>query len=282
MTSSHLEAFFAVTQTLNFTKAAEKLHITQSALSQRILNLEKDLELTLFIRDRAGLRLTDAGTTLVRYCQLKNNLELEVMTSLKPNDPKGVSGYIRIGGFSSVMPSIVVPALAQLASTNKNVNIQTTTKEMSELLELLKRAEIDFVILDDRLERDELERVLLGKEKNVLVQHKKYNGADVYLDHDANDDVTLKYLKQAKAKTKDIKRQYLDDIHGLIQGVDHRLGKAVLPMHLIKDRSNFEIIDKNQILEIPVYLYYYRQPYYSKLHQQVLNTLKTSFEKYLA
>lgn len=282
MTSSHLEAFFAVTQTLNFTKAAEKLHITQSALSQRILNLEKDLDLTLFIRDRAGLRLTDAGTTLVRYCQLKNNLELEVMNSLKPNDPKGISGIVRIGGFSSVMPSIVVPALAQLALANKNINIQTTTKEMSELLDLLKRGEIDYVILDDRLDRDELERVLLGKEKNVLVQHKKYAGDNVYLDHDANDDITIKYLKQTKAKTKDIRRQYLDDIHGLIQGVDQRLGKAVLPMHLIKDRPQFEILNKNQILEIPIYLYYYHQPYYSKLHQQVLDALRASFEKYLA
>lgn len=282
MNSSLLEAFFAVTQTLNFTQAAKKLHITQSALSQRVLNLEKELELTLFIRDRAGLQLTEAGTKLVRYCQLKNNLELEVMNSLKPEDPKGVSGIVRIGGFSSIMPSIVVPALAQLKAAHKNIGIQTATKEMSELLDLLKRGEIDYVILDDRLERDELERVFLGKEKNVLVQHKKYSGDEVFLDHDTNDETTFKYLRQAKVKTKQIKRHYLDDIHGLIQGVEHRLGKAVLPMHLVKGRANFEIVDKDQVLEVPVYLYYYHQPYYSKLHDHVISTLKVTFESALS
>ncbi len=79
--SSHLEAFFAVSQTLNFTQAASKLHITQSALSQRILNFEKELGLTLFIRDRAGLRLTETANKIVRYCQQKNNLEIEVLAS---------------------------------------------------------------------------------------------------------------------------------------------------------------------------------------------------------
>lgn len=279
--SLHLEAFFAVSQTLNFTKAAEKLHITQSALSQRILNLEKDLELTLIIRDRAGLRLTEAGEKLVRYCQLKNNLEQEVLSSLKAHDKASISGVVRIGGFSSITSSIVIPALANLLSSHKNISIQIITKEMNELLDLLKRGEIDYVILDDRLDREELERIFLGKEKNVLVQHKKYQGEDIYLDHDEMDEVTIKYLKQAKLKTKDIKRQYLDDIHGLIHGVEQHLGKAVLPLHLIKDKTHFEILDKSQILEIPVYLYYYAQPYYSNLHHKVVGALKDSFAKYL-
>lgn len=130
LSSSQLEAFFAVSQTLNFTNAAAKLYITQSALSQRILNLEKELELTLFIRDRSGLRLTEAAIKLVRYCQQKNNLELEVLASLRPDDPKVFGGVVRIGGFSSIMSSVVVPALGQLTSVHKKVTIQTMTKEM--------------------------------------------------------------------------------------------------------------------------------------------------------
>ena len=279
--SSQLEAFFAVAKVLNFTKAAENLHITQSALSQRILNLEKDLELTLYIRDRSGLKLTESALKLVRYCQIKNNLENEVLSSLKPDDPKSIGGIVRIGGFSSVMSSIVVPALAQLVSANKNLKIQTITKEMSELLELLKRGEIDYVILDDRLDRDELNRVLLGKEKNVLVQKKKYQGSDVYLDHDETDEVTIRYLKQAKLKTKGIARLYLDDVHGLIEGVRHGLGRAILPLHLIQNENDFEILDSQQVFEVPVYLYYYSQPYYSNLHEKVITALKNSFEKYL-
>jgi DNA-binding transcriptional LysR family regulator len=281
LSSANLEAFFTVSQTLNFTKAAEKLHITQSALSQRILNLEKELELTLFIRDRSGLRLTEAATKLVRYCQQKNNLELEVMNSIRPNDPSNIAGVVRIGGFSSVMSSIVVRALGILTAAHKNISIQTTTKEMSQLLELLKRGEIDYMIVDDRINREELDRIALGKEKNVLVQHKKYMGDDIYLDHDEDDEVTIKYLKHAKLKTKDIRRQYLDDVHGLIQGVQHKLGKAVLPLHLIEDKSEFQILNPTEVLEIPIYLYYYSQPYYSNLHFKVVEALTTTFAKVL-
>lgn len=281
LSSAYLDAFLAVSQTLSFTKAAEKLHITQSALSQRILNLEKDLELTLFIRDRSGLRLTEPALKLVRYCQQKTNLEQEVLASLKASDPRSITGIIRIGGFSSIMPSIVIPALAELVEANKSISIHTITKEMTELLELMKRGEIDYIISDDRIQREELERISLGKEKNVLVQHKKYTNEDVYLDHDENDEITIKYLKQIKIKTKDLKRHYVDDVHGLIAGVKNKLGRAVLPQHLIKDHADFETINKNQILEIPIYLYHYSQPYYSKLHHKTVEALTTYFEKHL-
>jgi len=282
LSSSYLEAFYTVSQTLNFTQAAEKLHITQSALSQRILKLEEELELTLFIRDRSGLRLTEAAMKLVRYCQQKNNLESDVLASLRPTDPQGISGLIRLGGFSSIMSSLVIPALAQLQSLHPHIQIQTTSKEMSELLDLLKRGEIDYMIVDDRIQREELERVSLGYEHNVLVQHKKYTGEEIYLDHDEKDDVTLKYLKQTKNKVKIFKRHYLDDVHDLIEGVQHKLGKAVLPMHLIQHRQDFLMLEPQHVLKIPVELYYYSQPYYSKLHFKVIEVLKSYFKKALA
>lgn len=43
------------------------------ALSQRVLILEEELGTTLFIRDRAGLKLTDSALGLIRYCQMKNS-----------------------------------------------------------------------------------------------------------------------------------------------------------------------------------------------------------------
>ena len=139
LSSSHLDAFFEVAQTLNFTKAAGNLFISQSALSQRILNLEKELELTLFIRDRAGLRLTESALKLVRYCQIKQNLEREVLNSLRPGAASNSAGIIRIGGFSSIMSSVVIPALAGLSRNNQNVQIQTITKEVAELMDLGRR-----------------------------------------------------------------------------------------------------------------------------------------------
>lgn len=60
-----LRYFLAVAEELNFTRAAERLHLAQQALSAAIRNLEDDLGVQLFIRDTKRVRLTSAGEALV-------------------------------------------------------------------------------------------------------------------------------------------------------------------------------------------------------------------------
>lgn len=270
LSSDQLEAFLTVAQTLNFTKAANSLHITQSALSQRIMKLERELETALFIRDRSGLRLTETAEALVRYCLCKNSLEAEFLNNLRGEN---ASGIVRIGGFSSVMQSAILPSLKGLLTANPQVKLQMVVDEMSELPARLKRGEIDYMILDRREDRDEFERILLGHEKNVLVQKRKYKGPDIYLDHNENDPTTHAYLKMAGLKTKKIERRYLANIYGLIEGVRLGLGRAVVPKHLITNEKEIEILHPQTVLEIPVYLYFYSQPYYSKLHKHVVDSI---------
>ncbi len=82
LSSLHLDAFFAAAQSLNFSRAARDLHITQSALSQRVKALEEDLGLTLFVRLPRGVQLTEAGERLLRYCQARSSLESELIEHL--------------------------------------------------------------------------------------------------------------------------------------------------------------------------------------------------------
>ncbi len=271
--SNQLDAFMAVTELLNFTKAAEKLHITQSALSQRILNLEEDLMVSLFIRDRAGLKLTEQAFALVRYCQMRNSLEEEFIEGLKSQNSNELAGVLKIGGFSSVMRSVIQPSVNRILVEHKKLKLSFMTKELYELPDILKRGEIDYMILDNRLDREELERINLGFEHNVLVQAKNYAGPEIYLDHDENDTVTEDYLKIAKRKIRKLERRYLDDVYGLLDGVAGSLGIAVLPMHLLANRRDLEIVNPEIVLKLPVSLYFYKKPFYSKLHKAFLDQL---------
>ncbi|MGY0398761.1 MAG: LysR family transcriptional regulator [Ostreibacterium sp.] len=65
MEISQLEAFVAVAELQSFSKAAERLYITQPAISKRIANLEYQLDVTLFERFGQRIQLTEAGTTLL-------------------------------------------------------------------------------------------------------------------------------------------------------------------------------------------------------------------------
>lgn len=271
--SHQLEAFLAVAQTLNFTRAAAQLHLTQSALSQRIKNLEDELATTLFIRDRSGLRLTEAAHRLVRYGRRKHSLEAEFRASLQG---EGLSGAIRIGGFSSVMQSVILPSLAPLLRAHPAIHLQMFVDEMDRLPARLRRGEIDYMVLHQREARDELATVALGRERNVLVQKKGYRGPDLYLDHDEADSITHDYLQLAGQPTQGLQRRYLANIYGLIEGVRLGLGRAVLPEHLIREEPALERVSPKRVLESPVFLYFYAQPYYSKLHDEIVRAIKAS------
>ena len=232
LSSLYLDAFLATAQTGNFTQAAEQLFITQSALSQRIAKLEAELDTGLIIRDPAGIQLTPAGLELLRYCTAKESLEKEALSKIIGAQDNKLSGVIRIGGFSSVMRSAILPALTPLLEDNPNLKLNLISKEMDELPQLLKYGEIDYMIHYNPIYKDEIETVELGTETNVMVERKGYDGPNIFLDHDENDQATAKYLKLIKSKTK-YERRYLDDVYGLIDGVKLGLGRAIIPTHLI-------------------------------------------------
>ena len=60
-----LKYFLKLAETLNFSSAAKELFITQSTLSQQILNLEREFDQPLFVRNSHEVQLTEAGRLLM-------------------------------------------------------------------------------------------------------------------------------------------------------------------------------------------------------------------------
>lgn len=69
MELSQLRSFRVVAETLNFTRAAERLHLTQAAVSHQIKALETELGEPLFLRAKRGVKLTQAGTVALEYVE---------------------------------------------------------------------------------------------------------------------------------------------------------------------------------------------------------------------
>ena len=67
MNSQEITAFVTIAETLSFSKAAEKLIISQPALSKQIINLEKELGYELFHRNKREVRLTEKGKSALKY-----------------------------------------------------------------------------------------------------------------------------------------------------------------------------------------------------------------------
>ncbi|MGZ3651335.1 MAG: LysR family transcriptional regulator [Bdellovibrionota bacterium] len=269
--ANSLEAFLAVARSGRFAKAATQLGIGQSALSQRILNLESQLETTLFVRDRAGSRLTPEGEELLRYAQTQESLEEEF---LKRGSAE-LRGSLRVAGFSSITRSLLLPALAPLARA-ESVGISVLARELEVLPELLRRGEADLVVLDRESDRDGVEALFLGFEENVLVRGKRWRGgAEIYLDHDSEDLTTARYFQKFGQRAKKLERRFLDEVYALIDGVRLGYGLAVLPLHLVRHEKDLEIVEPSRILKIPVWLHFPAQAYYPLLQRRGRDEIST-------
>jgi DNA-binding transcriptional LysR family regulator len=107
----HLKSFLAVADTLNFTRAATLLHLSQPALTAHVQQLEAELGIQLFLRNRRSVALTPAGESLHRdaasILHLLRDAELRAQRI-----SRGEAGHLRIGFVASaaidLVPSIVL------------------------------------------------------------------------------------------------------------------------------------------------------------------------------
>ncbi len=282
ISSLNLDAFLAVAQTEGFSSGAEHLNITQSALSQRIKNLEEDLGLTLFIRTPTGATLTEQGERLLRYCQTKNSLESELIHELNGAKNIEVSGTIRVASYSSVLRSVLIPSLKPLLQKHPHLLCEFVCAGMSDLPSMLQRGETDFIVMDYRLAKANLETAVLGQEKYVLIEGlKSFDRDDIFLDNDFSDRATETFFKVQGSKSPKYRRSYFDDCYGIIDGVAQGLGKAVMPEHLVSNNSKIKIAKGLKPHKVDVVLHYYSQPFYSRLHQAVIDTLTKNTQSFL-
>jgi DNA-binding transcriptional LysR family regulator len=282
LSSLQLDAFVAVAKAQSFSAGAKALHITQSALSQRILNLEQELGSTLFIREPSGIRLTELGQKLLRYCQMKDSLEVELMAEIGESKNMALGGLIKIGGFSTVVRSILIPSLSPILSENPDVQVEFQTREIRDLPGLLETGGTDFILLNKPYEKQGVENIELGFEENVLVEPK--NGIfrqDVFLDHDSEDPTTANFFKIQAKPPKKWKRSYFDEIYSIIDGVLAGAGRAVIPIHLANQIKGLTLSKGYRPLKTPVYLCYYQQAFYTSLQKRVLTDIQSTAPKLL-
>lgn len=257
LASERLEAFAAVAAEGSFTRGAQRVGITQSAMSQRIRKLEEDLGVTLFVRQRDRARLTVEGEALLRYVRAREGLEEEMLRGLRPPDARGAgphTGVLRVAGFSSVTRSIVMPALSRLLRESPSVVAHAFSRELRELPSALRTGEADLVVTDREIVEAGVENVLLGNEQNVLVEARGAH-ADRLLDHDPDDTITDRFARLNGLDLARTPRSYVDDIYGILDGLALGWGRAVVSAHLVPLVPGLRIVPGLKPLETPVYLH---------------------------
>lgn len=152
----HLNVFLAAAETLSFTRAAQRLHMTQPSVSQNVQALEQFFGGQLFFRDGHRLRLTDMGATLLPLAREMVALSVrieETMESLKGN----VHGHLCVGCSTTPGKYVLPHLLADFLRLHPNVKATCHVTSRRVALQMLCDGAVHLAVASAREECRDVE-----------------------------------------------------------------------------------------------------------------------------
>lgn len=138
-----VEAFYWVAALKSISRAADKLFLTQSAMSSRIATLEEELGVLLLDRRDKQFKLTVAGQRFLVSAQKLLELQRDVKAEMGAGAPMAVS--MRIGAIESVLHSWLIPWLEVLRTEQPGLELELTVETTPILTEQIQRGTLDLV-----------------------------------------------------------------------------------------------------------------------------------------
>jgi DNA-binding transcriptional LysR family regulator len=149
MNTRFLESFLLVVEMGSFRAAAERLHVTQAAISNRIASLEEELGARVFDRGPGELRLTPVGLRLISYGERMLELQKD-MLQLGRTD-QNLLGSVRIGAIESIVHTWLVPFMQHLQQSYPGIELQLSSESTERLHRSLRDGEVDIALQTDQM-----------------------------------------------------------------------------------------------------------------------------------
>ncbi|MEL4009785.1 LysR family transcriptional regulator [Bacillus velezensis] len=171
MESGDLKIFQAVARKGSISKAAESLHYVQSNVTNRIQQLERQLQTQLFYRTNRGMTLTPAGENLLkdadRILQLLHEAQKTAQEAGDPNGP------LRIGSLETAAAVHLPQFFTEYYSRYPKVQLSLSTGDTHTLVQRVLHYELDGAFVYGPVEYEDLEQVAVFQEELVLVSNKR-------------------------------------------------------------------------------------------------------------
>lgn len=161
MTLLQLETFRLIAETGSFTHAGQILNTTQSTVSMRIAQLERELGVQLLDRSKRAIRLTSIGRNLLRYAEEFHTLTNELKRDIA--NPETTPAVIRIGVAELIALTWLPRLVSELNRQYPKLDVQIDVGLSGNMYERVMRAEIDICLHPAEIPLDAaLKTTLLG------------------------------------------------------------------------------------------------------------------------
>ena len=232
-----ITAFMAIFEHGTVHGAARAIGLSQTGVTQRIRALERHLGVTLFTRSRKGMRLTNEGTALVRYCQRAADLEGELLSFLH-DDTGPAEVALNITGPSSLMRCRIIPQATLALAENPGVTLTFKLDDNESGLAHLKTGAAQLAIMPRADVVNELDSKLLAPARHRLLGPAAWASRSLtdiikterIIDFNEADNATFSYLQECGLREQARQRRHFANSPDAIAAmIADGLGYSVLP-----------------------------------------------------
>jgi DNA-binding transcriptional LysR family regulator len=167
-----LRAFVVIAEEGGLSAAARKVHVSQSALSQTVQSLERQLGVRLLERTHVGSRTTEAGAVLLREARglVEHHDQVLAAMATATGGPSGrTAGLIRIGVPLELPADLLPRVLAHLADAFPDTRVEVVHSSSSSQIAAVRSGDLDVGLVRDRPTDPRLDAVLAVKESMGVI-----------------------------------------------------------------------------------------------------------------
>jgi DNA-binding transcriptional LysR family regulator len=144
--TDQLRSFLAIVDAGSFTKAADRVHKTQSAVSMHVRRLEEQLGCALFVKHGRGARLTEEGERLIEFARRIVQVEAGAMAALSR---KGLRGAARLGIPDDYAESFLAEILARFNRRHPLVEVSVVCEASTDIAPQVAAGALDLALITD-------------------------------------------------------------------------------------------------------------------------------------
>ena len=288
MNQRFVEAFYWVATLKSMTRAAEKLFMTQSAISSRVSALEEELGILLIDRrERQQFALTNAGMRFLNYAERLMTLHRQLRDELGTEE--GGVHLLRVGAIESVLHTWLIPMLQHLRAAHPNLQLELTVEITPVLVEAVKRGNLDLVFAAQSISASGIRTRLLPAMEMVFVGAKAMKRREPYtlaeiVSHDMmtfqrGSQPHLALLEQLRGEGLEPPRLHtVSSIPAMVQLIESGFGIATLPIiaahNLVRQHEIAILPCETALSPLPVQASYRFDPGSSALMSVVQDALR--------
>ena len=227
MIDTKVETFLDVCKTMNYTKTAQNLNMTQPAVSQHIRSLENFYKVKIFQYKNKKLELTRQGRYLKKYLETIFH-DVKYLQESVQNIKKRTR--VKMGATLSIGEFYLPERLSAFVGKNPEIDISVTIADTRELFFRLDNGEVDFILCEGYFDKNEYEYKLIKKEDMCIVCAAEYDSSNI---KDLNDLFEYPLLcRENGSGTREIFENYLHEYNYSFENFT-RISEFTSP-HLMK------------------------------------------------